>query len=106
MRECAPIFAALGDEERLSLVEKLGGGHRFPIFELAKDTHLTRQAITKHLRTLERAGVLHSARSGRECLFRFHPRPVQRARDYLQSLSGEWGSALMNFKDFVESDEP
>lgn len=42
----APIFAALGDETRLSLVAKLSGGQPQSISQLTQGTTLTRQAIT------------------------------------------------------------
>ncbi|MGH9776710.1 MAG: ArsR/SmtB family transcription factor, partial [Candidatus Acidiferrales bacterium] len=64
----APVFAALGDETRLSLVAKLCGGRPQSISQLAEGSNLTRQAITKHLRVLESAGVVRSVRSGRENL--------------------------------------
>ena len=44
---------------------------------------MTRQAITKHLRVLEDAGIVRSVRSGRESLFEFDPEPVKE----LQGLS-------------------
>src|SRR5271165_6343985 len=54
-RDPAPIFAALGDETRLSLLAKLSDGQSRSIAKLSADTALTRQAITKHLRVLENA---------------------------------------------------
>ena len=59
-RHRAPVFAALGDETRLALVAKLSGGRPRSISQLTAGSHLTRQAITKHLRVLESAGVVHS----------------------------------------------
>ena len=70
-RAQAPIFAALGDKTRLALVATLCNGPARSISELAGDSALTRQAITKHLRVLERAGIVHSRRRGRESRFQF-----------------------------------
>ncbi len=50
----APVFAALGDETRLALVAKLCGGQPHSISQLTHGSRLTRQAITKHLRVLEK----------------------------------------------------
>ena len=50
----APVFAALGDETRLLLLAKLSGGQPYSISQLTEGSKLTRQAITKHLRVLER----------------------------------------------------
>ena len=57
----ACAFAALGDETRLSLVAKLCAGQPRSISQLAEGSKLTRQAITKHLRVLERVEIVHSS---------------------------------------------
>ena len=98
----APLFAALGDEMRLKLVRKLAGGQPHSISQLTAGSRLTRQAITKHLRVLEGAGIVHSTRAGRESLFAFDPRPIEEARGYLALVSGEWDRALARLKRFVE----
>lgn len=97
-----PVFAALGDETRLFLVAKLVGGGRVSIAQLTQGSKLTRQAITKHLRVLERAGIVHSLRAGRESLFEFTPQSIAAAKDYLDVISREWGEALGRLKTFVE----
>jgi DNA-binding transcriptional ArsR family regulator len=98
----APVFAALGDETRLSLVAKLCRGRPRSIAQLTRGSRLTRQAITKHLRVLESAGVVHSIRSGRESLFEFDPEPMEEARKYLDLVSEQWDQALSRLKSFVE----
>src|SRR5256885_3903638 len=57
-RHHAAVFAALGDETRLSLVTTLCGGEPRSIAQLTGGSRMTRQAITKHLRVLENAGIL------------------------------------------------
>ncbi len=101
-RARASIFAALGDETRLSLVRKLSGGRPRSISTLSEGSRLTRQAITKHLRVLADAGIVHAARSGRECLFEFDPRPLEEARTYLGVISAQWDEALGRLKSLVE----
>lgn len=98
----APVFAALGDETRLSLVAKLCGGQRQSISRLTDGSNLTRQAITKHLRALESAGVVRSVRLGRERLFEFEPKPIEEIKTYLDLVSEQWGQALAKLKSFVE----
>jgi DNA-binding transcriptional ArsR family regulator len=98
----APVFAALGDETRLALVAKLCRGQPRSISQLTRGSRLTRQAITKHLRVLESAGVVHSIRSGRESLFAFDPQPIVGIRKYLDFVSEEWDQALFRLKSFVE----
>jgi DNA-binding transcriptional ArsR family regulator len=103
LNERASVFAALGDPTRLSLVAKLSKGPPQSISELARGSSLTRQAITKHLRVLEGAGVTRSVRSGRENLFEFRPEPLNELKSYLDRVSDQWDQALARLKSFVES---
>jgi DNA-binding transcriptional ArsR family regulator len=96
------VFAALGDETRLSLVAKLSRGQPHSISQLTEGSRLTRQAITKHLRVLERAGIVHSIRTGRESLFKFDPEPIHEINEFLSRVSEQWDEALGRLKAFVE----
>ena len=101
-RRQAPVFAALGDETRLSLVGKLCGESPQSISRLTEGSDVTRQAISKHLRVLEGAGIVRGQRRGRETLFRLEPRALDQARRYLDQVSAEWGRALAGLKAYVE----
>src|SRR5205807_9448658 len=90
----APVFAALGDETRLSLVAKLCGGQPHSISQLTAGSKLTRQAITKHLRVLEGVGIVHSVRAGRESRFKFNPEPIGEIKEYQDFVSEQWDHAL------------
>jgi len=98
----APVFAALGDETRLALVAKLCGGRPYSISQLTKGSKLTRQAITKHLRVLASAGIVHSVQMGRESRFEFDREPIEEIREYLDFVSTQWDQALSRLKSFVE----
>ncbi|HEY5328768.1 MAG TPA: metalloregulator ArsR/SmtB family transcription factor [Acidobacteriaceae bacterium] len=101
-RAQATVFAALGDETRLALLARLYDGRRRSIAELTEGSKLTRQAITKHLRVLERVRVVHSVKEGRESLFEFNPQPMEDLKDYLEVVSRQWDEALLRLKAFVE----
>lgn len=98
----APVFAALGDETRLALVTRLSDGRAHSISQLTAGTRLTRQAVTKHLRVLESAGVVRCARLGRESRFELDPAPIMELREYLDRVSQQWDAALSRLKAFVE----
>jgi DNA-binding transcriptional ArsR family regulator len=98
----ALVFAALGDETRLSLVMKLAGGGSCSISQLAEGSQLTRQGITKHLRVLEDAGLVHGVKAGRENLFVFNPQAIVEMQAYLDTVSRQWDDALGRLKTFVE----
>jgi DNA-binding transcriptional ArsR family regulator len=98
----ASVFAALGDETRLSVLAKLSRGEPQSIARLTAGTKLTRQAVTKHLRVLEGAGVVRSVRVGRESLFELEPQPIEEVRQYLDEVSRQWDDALARLRSHVE----
>jgi DNA-binding transcriptional ArsR family regulator len=98
----AVLFAALGDKTRLALVARLCAGRPESISQLASGSRLTRQAVTKHLRVLERAGIVHSARAGRENLFVLDREPIEKMQEHLDRVSREWDRALARLKAFLE----
>jgi len=97
------VFAALGDSTRLRLVAKLCESGPLSITRLTAGGAVTRQAITKHLRALEQAGLVRSDRTGRECLWALHPERLSDAQQLLQRISDQWGHALARLRTFVET---
>jgi DNA-binding transcriptional ArsR family regulator len=98
----AVVFAALGHPARLALVAKLSAGEPRSISALTAGSRLTRQAVTKHLRVLERAGIVRSAHAGRESLFEYNPQQIAELRSYLDQVSAQWDRTLARLKSFVE----
>jgi DNA-binding transcriptional ArsR family regulator len=98
----ASVFAALGDETRLSVLTRLASGRPQSISRLTAGTRLSRQAVTKHLRVLADAGVVRNVRAGRESLFELEPRSIEEVRNYLDRISKEWDGALARLKGHVE----
>jgi DNA-binding transcriptional ArsR family regulator len=103
LRAYAPVFAALGDETRLAIVARLADGVPCSISQLTAGSRITRQAITKHLRVLENAGMVRHSRLGRESRFAFDPQPLKGMREYLEGVSVQWDDALSRLKSLVES---
>lgn len=73
------------------------------IARLTEGARVTRQAVTKHLRVMEGAGLVRSARKGRESVWQLNERRLEHARRYLDSISRQWDKALVRLKDFVEN---
>ncbi len=99
----APVFAALGDATRLSLLARLSEGRAQSIVELTQGTGLTRQGVSKHLNVLENAGVVSSKRVGRECHYAVQPSSLAEARQYLERASRQWDDAVERLQKLVES---
>lgn len=104
-REAAPVFAALGESTRLTLVAKLCSEGPLSIARLSEGTGVTRQAITKHLHTLAHAGLVHGTRAGRERIWELETKRLERARRCLDQISDQWDAAIARLQAYVE-DKP
>jgi DNA-binding transcriptional ArsR family regulator len=100
--EAAPVFAALGDETRLTLVTRLSETGPQPIVRLTDGMGITRQAVTKHLAALEDAGLIRSARVGRERIWELEPKGLDRVQRQLATISRQWDAAIERLRAFVE----
>ncbi len=101
-RGSAPVFAALGDRNRLRLVARLSAGGPMSITTLTSGAGITRQAVTKHLHVMRTAGLVRGARHGRESLWELDHRRIEEARHYLDAISKQWDDALGRLREFVE----
>jgi DNA-binding transcriptional ArsR family regulator len=99
----APIFAALGDKTRLRLVSRLCNDGPMSITRLTAGTTVTRQAITKHLKVMQEAGLVRGTRRGRESVWRLEQRRIEYACRYLELISKQWDDALGRLRKFVET---
>jgi DNA-binding transcriptional ArsR family regulator len=102
LAEAAPVFAALGDATRLRIVDRLCRRGPLPIVRLTEDAAVSRQAVTKHLLALEQAGLVRSARAGRERIWELQTRRLAEVRAYLEQVSTRWDEALERLRQMVE----
>lgn len=102
-RSSAVLFAALGDQKRLWLVSRLCHDGPASITRLAAGARITRQAVTKHLRVMEHAGLVGSSRRGRERLWQLQQGRLEEARRYLNQISIQWDEALERLRALVET---
>jgi DNA-binding transcriptional ArsR family regulator len=102
--DAVPVFAALGDATRLSLVGRLSVEGPLSITRLSEGTGVTRQAITRHLHALGDAGLVRDARRGRERVFELDLKRLEVARRYLDQISAQWDEAAERLRAFVEDE--
>ena len=73
------------------------------IARLTAGTHVTRQAVTKHLQVLADAGLVRGRRQGRQSLWELETRQLEVARRYLDLISKRWDDTLGRLKTGLES---
>jgi DNA-binding transcriptional ArsR family regulator len=100
--EAAPLFAALGDETRLKLITRLCQEGPLSVTRLSEGASITRQAVSKHLGTLEESGLVQARQKGRERIYEFAPARLRAAQRYLDQVSAEWDSAIARLRAYVE----
>ncbi len=105
----AELFAALGDDTRLAVLARLGEGPASIVRltesqarDPAQGRAISRQALTKHLRVLEKAGLVHQHRAGRESLWSLQRRRLDEARSFLDLMSRRWDDRLERLRAMVE----
>ncbi len=86
-------FAALADPTRRAILERLATGEA-GVVELAEASTLTQPAITKHLKVLERAGLIGRARDGQRRPARLMLEGLAPVDDWLRSAHAEWSDRL------------
>ncbi len=97
------MFAALGDETRLALLQRLSDGGPASISILAETFRaMTRQGVTKHLNVLAAAGIIEGHRAGREHVWALNPARLAEARRRLELIARDWDDALVRLKAHVE----
>ena len=102
LTEAVPVFAALGDATRLSLLRRLSVDGPLSITRLSEGTGVTRQAITRHLYALGDAGLVHNARRGRERVWELDLKRLEKAKRCLDQIAAQWDAAADRLKAFVE----
>src|ERR1700692_2113542 len=104
LRNSAPVFAALGDETRLRLVAALCDGLPKSIAQLAAGTPISRQAVTKHLQVLSKAGLVRGVKSGRERLWEFEAARLEKARHSLALIAEQLDRSLNRLNTMLEEE--
>ncbi|HEY5221625.1 MAG TPA: metalloregulator ArsR/SmtB family transcription factor [Microbacteriaceae bacterium] len=99
----APVFAALGDANRQRLLFLLVRDGRASASSLAPSLEVSRQAVDKHLRVLARAGLVESARAGREVLYSVRREELERSAAWLRELADGWDTRLASIKAAAEA---
>jgi DNA-binding transcriptional ArsR family regulator len=82
-------FAALADPTRRAILARLAGGEA-SVLELAKPFAMSQPAISKHLRVLERAGLISRGREAQRRPCRIEGKPLAEANEWLEGYRRIW----------------
>ncbi len=95
-------FAALSDPTRRAIVDRLAEGPS-RVTDLAKPFDMSLNAVSKHLKVLERAGMLKRVRKGREHLLELRPAPLREVAKWTARYEQFWNDRLDRLEQFLET---
>jgi DNA-binding transcriptional ArsR family regulator len=91
--ELDQVFKALAHPVRRAILSSASGSER-TISELAEPFDMTLEAVSQHVRVLERARLLRRVRTGREHRCRVDPKPLRDAGEVIAKLTRHWNRQL------------
>ncbi len=103
--DLSTLFAALADPTRRAILARLSEGDA-PVKSLAEPFALSGPAITKHLKVLERAGLISRSREGQQRPCRLEPRGLAPAADWIEQYRAMWEEQLDRLGEYLASLAP
>ncbi len=101
-------FAALADPTRRAILARLALGES-SVKDLAKPFKMTPPAVTKHLKVLQRAGLITQGRQAQWRPCRLEAKPLQEVADWVGQYRQFWEERLDRLEDYlreIQSQEP
>lgn len=96
------IFSALADPTRRAILHRLSQGEA-PVKDLAEPFNLSGPAITKHLKVLERAGLISRAREGQLRPCKLEPAALVPAADWIEQYRQMWEDQFDRLGDYLQT---
>ncbi len=94
-------FAALADPTRRRILEHLARGDRC-VTDLARPHRMSLPAVSKHLRVLEKAGLLRRRRYGRVHEMQLEAKPLKEAAQWVEEYRKFWEGSLDRLAEYLE----
>lgn len=98
-------FAALADPTRRAIVDRLTKGP-VRVTDLAEPFDMSLNAVSKHVKALERAGLVRRTRAGREHLIALDPEPLEQVARWVSHYERFWNDRLDKLERFVRTNRP
>jgi len=95
------VFAALSDPTRRRIVERLARG-QLTVGEIASEFSISQPAISKHIKVLERSGLLEREVDGRVHHCRLEPKAMQPASTWIDEQRRYWNAAFERLDAYFE----
>ena len=94
-------FAALADPTRRDILARLAVGGEATVTEIAAPFAMSQPAVSKHLRVLERAGLVSRGRDAQRRPCRLEARPLRSAADWLVGYRDYWEESYRRLDELL-----
>lgn len=94
-------YAAIADPSRRAILSALMDRSR-RVTEIAKPFHMSLNAVSKHIRVLEQAGLVRREVRGREHWLSFNDRPLTEALDWITRARSFWSTSLTGLESHLQ----
>ena len=94
-------FGALADPTRRRILSHLADGERC-VTDLAKPHRMSLPAISKHLRVLEKAGLIRRHRDGRVHRLQLDAAPMQQAQQWIEEYRKFWEQSFDRLEEYLK----
>jgi DNA-binding transcriptional ArsR family regulator len=99
--QLSTIFGALADPTRRAILNRLASGET-SVTELAKPLEMSLPAVTKHLKVLQRAGLISQGRKAQWRPCRLQAAPLKNASDWIEQYRMFWEESLDRLGDYLQ----
>ena len=97
-------LVALADPTRRAILQRLSSGET-RVTDLAQPFEISLNSVSKHIRILERAGLVRRRRSGREHYLSFTPAPLDEAAAWIETHRTLWATRLRALDQMLQAED-
>ena len=100
------VMRALADPTRRAVFERIARSDEITVVELTRGSGVTQGAVSQHLKSLKKAGLVAERPEGRNVYYRAHPEGLEPLFDWMSHYSAFWSERLDNLRDLLKEIDP
>ena len=100
------VMRALADPTRRAVFERIARSDEITVVELTRGSGVTQGAVSQHLKSLKKAGLVAERPEGRKVYYRAQPEGLEPLFDWMSHYSAFWSERLDNLRDLLKEIDP
>lgn len=102
MESLTDVFTAISHPTRRAIIAQLAANGPTRFLDIAQPFDTALNAVTKHLKLLERAGLIEREKRGREVLISFRGKPLREVASWVDRYERFWNTQLDQFEQYFK----